>query len=256
MVPLHARPVVESLQRQVDIFIRFQFQHSQASLAGRGQHIDHGAVAGGKCRHLGVHESRIKRRIHGGDVPDDQRLQPALRLHAPESMVVVAVGETGFEKADEELAKEPFAVAVQNGFMGTGAEGDFVLRSLGFGAGEFQSVQTEGNLAGGDWRQLHFAGILDERKHALDGGLQSLPGDGRIQALYQARGDVATVPAVDELQAVFGFVKLVQLKFGSHVVQAGQALADHGARAGWKEQFQPFHDGATGFFAAAIFQPQ
>jgi len=46
MMPRNARPVIQPLQRQMNIFIRLQFNYGQPFLASGYQHVDHGAIGG------------------------------------------------------------------------------------------------------------------------------------------------------------------------------------------------------------------
>ena len=58
-MPIHAHPVVERLQGQVDIFARLQLQHGQPATALRRQEVDQVAIVGRKGRHLpidGLHQ--------------------------------------------------------------------------------------------------------------------------------------------------------------------------------------------------------
>ena len=82
-VPLHARPLVKTLQWQVNIFVGFEFQHCQSSGHGRGQHVEHGAVGGGEGRDLRIKTGRIKALVERRDIFDDQRFQPAFGMHPP-----------------------------------------------------------------------------------------------------------------------------------------------------------------------------
>ena len=53
-MPGDARPVVHALQRQVDIFVGFEFDYGETSVVGHGENVDHGAVGRGEGRNLGV----------------------------------------------------------------------------------------------------------------------------------------------------------------------------------------------------------
>jgi len=52
VVPRYSRPIVEALQRQVDIFVGFEFDDREAAVARDGQDVKHGAVGGGECGDL------------------------------------------------------------------------------------------------------------------------------------------------------------------------------------------------------------
>jgi hypothetical protein len=40
-VPLYPRPVIQTLQRQVDALVSLEVDHRQPSLAGEGEHVDY-----------------------------------------------------------------------------------------------------------------------------------------------------------------------------------------------------------------------
>ena len=44
----HANPVIQALQRQLQILIGFQFNHREPPICGGGEQIEHAAVCGGK----------------------------------------------------------------------------------------------------------------------------------------------------------------------------------------------------------------
>ena len=54
VVPRDSRPVVEALQWQVNVLIGLEFNHSEASVGGNGEHINHGAIGCRERRHLGI----------------------------------------------------------------------------------------------------------------------------------------------------------------------------------------------------------
>jgi hypothetical protein len=55
MVPLDTCPVIQALQWQMNIFIRLQFNDSQAPFPRHRQNVNHGTVCGGKSRQLRTH---------------------------------------------------------------------------------------------------------------------------------------------------------------------------------------------------------
>ena len=44
MVPQNARPVIQALERQVHVFVGFQFQHGKPAVASAGKHVNHRAI--------------------------------------------------------------------------------------------------------------------------------------------------------------------------------------------------------------------
>jgi len=78
LVPAHARPVVEPLQRKVDVLVGFKFKNGEAAVESTGQHVEHGAVGGGERRHLRVDKSRIQPLVDGAHVARDEGFEPAL----------------------------------------------------------------------------------------------------------------------------------------------------------------------------------
>jgi len=72
MVPGHARPIVQTLQGQVNVFIGLEFDDTEPARAGDGQHINHGAVGGGKSGYLGIETCRFQLFLHGSNILDHQ----------------------------------------------------------------------------------------------------------------------------------------------------------------------------------------
>src|SRR4029077_21179450 len=83
-MPLHARPVIQALQWQMDVFVRFQFHNDQAPFAGRGQHIEHGAIRGREGGYLGIETAVVEFLVHSSDIAYYERLQPPFRVQAPQ----------------------------------------------------------------------------------------------------------------------------------------------------------------------------
>ena len=78
VVPLHARPVIEPLERQVEIFVGFEFEDGEAAGLSNSEEIDHGAIARRKRGHLRVDAISVELRVDDGDVAADDRFEPAL----------------------------------------------------------------------------------------------------------------------------------------------------------------------------------
>lgn len=79
-MPLNARPIIETLQRKVNIFISLEFNDREPSVAGQGEDIEHGAIGSGKCRDLRVMMARVKALVECSDITKNQRLEPALGM--------------------------------------------------------------------------------------------------------------------------------------------------------------------------------
>ncbi len=91
LMPAHPRPIVQPLQRQMDVLIRFQLQDGQPAIQRAGQHIQHGAIDGGKSRYLRIDKAPVQPLIQSPHIPHDQAFQPALGRDAEEQVGVRAV---------------------------------------------------------------------------------------------------------------------------------------------------------------------
>src|ERR1039458_1728932 len=78
LVPAHAGPVVEALEREMNVFVGLELEDGEATVVGAGEHVDHGAIAGGEGGHLRIDEALVEAPVDGADIADDQRFQPAL----------------------------------------------------------------------------------------------------------------------------------------------------------------------------------
>src|SRR3954471_6856074 len=72
MVPLDARPIVESLKRQMNVLVGFELENRKPAALSDGENVDHCTVRGGECRHLRVDKCRVERRVDGTHVADDE----------------------------------------------------------------------------------------------------------------------------------------------------------------------------------------
>jgi hypothetical protein len=87
VVPPHARPVVEPLQGQVDVFVSLELHDRQATVAGGRENVEHGPIRCRKSRHLQVEAAGVEALVDGADVPDDQRFEPAFRMEPPQGLM-------------------------------------------------------------------------------------------------------------------------------------------------------------------------
>jgi len=110
-MPLNSRPVVQTLQRQVNVLIRFQFQDGEPSFERQRQHIDHRPVCRGKRRDLRIHGLGCKPLVDHADVGAHQRLQPPLGMHSKQPVVARPRTDAGIPQCGEQLdEKSPIAV--------------------------------------------------------------------------------------------------------------------------------------------------
>src|ERR1700738_2265584 len=101
VVPADADPVVEALQREVEVVVGFEFDDGEAAGlraggAGDGEQVEHAAVGGGGGGGLGV---------EGWEVGAEDGFEPALGGHAVERVALVPGSATAFEKAGGEFAE-------------------------------------------------------------------------------------------------------------------------------------------------------
>src|SRR4030088_1549204 len=83
MMPLNSRPIVQPLQRQVNILISLEFHDGQPPLNRSGQNIDHGAVRGGEGWHLQIETGRVQTLVHDAHSPttSDSSQRSGCSLH-------------------------------------------------------------------------------------------------------------------------------------------------------------------------------
>src|SRR4051812_28776495 len=68
VVPGHASPIIESLQRQVDVFVCLEFKHGEASLVSGCQHVYHRPIGCGKSRNLRIDATSIEALVEGAHI--------------------------------------------------------------------------------------------------------------------------------------------------------------------------------------------
>ena len=76
----HAQPIIQPLQRQMQVLIRLQLDHQQPSTAIDSEQIEHPSVARRKRRHLRINALRNNPRLDLQQFLAKHRLQPSLRL--------------------------------------------------------------------------------------------------------------------------------------------------------------------------------
>ena len=261
VVPLYPRPVVEPLQGQMDILMRLELEHSQPALAGGGQHIDHGAVAGGEGGHLRIHMPRVEAGIKTRQIGDEFRFQPALRLHAPKRVGHAASGMAAVAQQANGGGKVCFVGLGQQRFVLAGAEAEllFLLEAGRVGraahAGEGQPMQAESDLGGAADVDLEL-GLGCQCTHAGDGGGEAVNRGRTVRAADQSRGDVAAVGMVELFSGFVALIQLEQAILGGRRIQMREPRADdRRSSLGKKEQYA-FDRVLRGILFAAMIEPQ
>ena len=152
MVPFHTRPVVQPLQRQVDVFVGFQFHHRQAARMRGGEHIDHGPVRGGKRRNLRIPARRLQPPIHYTHVAHHQRLQPSLRAQTPQRILTRSIRMASIAQTMCQLRECILVMSLQNALLRAHSEHDLLSvaerswDSTQSRAGELQPAPAKNHL--------------------------------------------------------------------------------------------------------------
>ena len=144
----------------MEIFVGLEFDDDEAAVAVDGEQVEHAAIACGEGGDLGVDELLLDAGEDFSERGSEGGLHPALRLEAVERIAHVAVGLTAAGETADEIDEEGFAGFVERSFVGSRAEGQLLLAGEGVGAealagaGELQSVEEEGYLAGAAGQDL------------------------------------------------------------------------------------------------------
>jgi len=117
LVPANADPVVEALEREVDVFVGLQFEDGEATVEGAGENVDHSAVGRGEGGHLRVPEARIEALVDGADVTGDEGFEPTFGTEAEERIAAVATRIAAGGEASDQIAEAGF-VGVVEGVLG------------------------------------------------------------------------------------------------------------------------------------------
>src|SRR5579871_6161224 len=88
-MPFDANPIVESLQRQVEVRRCLQFKDGQAAGVIHRQQVHYAAISARECRHLPVYRRRMQSSIQCLDLRPCLRFEPCLRLLAIEWMLAI-----------------------------------------------------------------------------------------------------------------------------------------------------------------------
>ena len=218
----------------MDVLVGFQFEHSQAAFASGGQHVHHGAVGCGEGGDLGVHAGGVQPLIDGAHVGNDQRLQPTLGVQAPQGMATRPVGMADLSGTLNEIGKLLGVLLAEHALFGAYAKDNFLLavERIGIvseaGAGEFEASPAEGNFCrrercdGALWKQFFYA---------ADGIGKAFPGRCFVDAMHQARGNVATIGAVYFAHCLFALFQFEQLPLRGIAIQMGHTFPHQCGRA-------------------------
>ena len=162
MMPGDARPVIKSLQRQVNVLIRFQFDNRQSAFASHRQNVNHRAVRGRERGYLRIAPARIELIIQGANIFDHERLQPALGMQSPPTALARSFSVTNFADAPNEPLEMRKVVAVENPLTGSGSKHNF--RSAAeiprlcrqSGSGKLQAMTTKRSFCRRQNSNFHF----------------------------------------------------------------------------------------------------
>ena len=144
-------------------------------------------------------------------------------------MLARAVRMSGVADGGEQLQKEREVAIFENSLFGAHAKDNllFTAERYGFGAhagaGKFQAPPAKGKLCRGE------DGDLAVGQDGIDAGNRfgkPFARGGFVGGVYQARGHVAAVGAVDFHQGVMALVQFKQTPFGGRPVQVGHAFAN------------------------------
>src|SRR5439155_23275345 len=153
MLPGYSRPVINPLQRQVNVLVRLQLEHGEPACSRQREHINHGAIGSRKRRHLRIAPSRIELIVQPADILNYERLQPALRMQPPPTAVLRAVRMARFADAPYQPLQVREIAAVENSFCAASPEHNFgdTAKLSRFsrqpGARELQPMAAECNLS-------------------------------------------------------------------------------------------------------------
>ena len=82
-VPFDAHPVIQRLQRQVNVLIHLEFDHRQSPVTVHRQQVDDATVAAGELRHLSVNRLRQQRGVQRFDIRADPCFEPCFGMSWP-----------------------------------------------------------------------------------------------------------------------------------------------------------------------------
>ncbi len=264
-----ADPVVEALQREVEVVVGFELDDDEtAGLrtgdAGDGEEVHHAAVGASEGGDLRVDVVRVEVIVECGDVAAEDGLEPALGLHAVEGIFAVAPGGATDEEAVYEFAEGGFGVGGERGLVGSGSEGDLdgliegVAGEAGTGAGELEAVDEEGEFGWGAELLLDCVsgGFWDEGEDAGDGFGETLLGGCLIWGVEEMGGEVAVVGGFAEFEGFVGLVEFVELPPGCAGVEPRETREGKRGCSAGNDEPQALIDTASGARLAAVMKPE
>ena len=121
------------------------------------------------------------------------------------------------------------------------------------GAGEFQPVQAEDDLA--RRFDMNFA-VRGKRLQVCDGSGKTGASRGDVDGADQPGDDVAGVVAIQELAGFGALVEFVELPLGGCAIEVSHALAHNVGAARRQKELKAFDVGAAGELLALAIHPQ
>ena len=257
MVPGDPGPVVETLQREMDVFVGLEFDDHETVGSSAGKDVNHGAVGSRESRHLAVNTGWIETVIEHVDVGGNNGFQPALGHHLPERMLLGTVGMTNFAQMGGEITESGFTAGIEETQFA--AENDFLLGTkrcvVGREAGvrESQAPPAERDLA--DGKNFNFT-VWGHSLNLRDGGRESLENNGMIEGMAKPGPHVAAVGAIELGERIVRFIELIQGPFSGTAAQSSHTFNECRRAACRHNEIQPLHDRFGGLRPAALIQPE
>src|SRR5262249_14714400 len=224
VVPLHSRPVIQALQRQVDVFVGLQFQYRQPAFACTGQHVNHGAIRGGKSRDLGINVTLVQTRIDRRHVLRNQRFQPAFRIHAPERIAALALDAPGCNDCQYKLNEGGFGLFREPRFVSRWTKDELFFHTecswdiRGSEPREFEPVHTKSYFR---LREDSNLSLRSERQDPGNALRKARAYERSIGTAYQPGMDVALIGEIDRLRRFIALFKLKELEPCRVLVEMG-----------------------------------
>ena len=82
-MPADPHPVIQGLQREVDVLVHLEFDHREPAVAVNGKQIDDSSVAAGELRYLTVNRLGEQRCVQRFQIRTHARFEPGFRLSRP-----------------------------------------------------------------------------------------------------------------------------------------------------------------------------
>ncbi len=227
LMPLHPRPIIQPLQRQMNVFIRLQLNHGQPSFARQREHVDHGPVGRRKCRHLRIHGLWLEPLINHADISPHQRLQPSLRMHPKQPIPARPIWMPCLAQRCQQLHEETPVAIFQDAFLGSDAEHNLLPAlkrdrlSPHARPGKLQASPAKCNLRRRQHRNL---AIRQDRLNPGNRLCKPLQRRGLIRRMYQPCRNVSAVGAVDLDHRVVTLIEFKQPPLRRLAIQIRHSL--------------------------------